>query len=260
MCGRYQRRSDKQRLAAAFQLGDVDGLAVGLTPDHNAAPGSMQPVIFWDEQFGVRTLSMMFWKFLPPYVTDPKRVGVDTILARGDRLLKSSMWRESFQRRRCLIPVDSFIEWERPDEKTKLPWMFAMKDDGLFALAGIWRLWYAPDLKSQIESFAIITTEPDELMVEKTGHDRMPAIIKRQDYQRWLEPGDTNRPPIDLIRPFDSDLMKAWRVDKRLNNVKNNEPSLCEPVKAEMPSPNPKQTEKPKRRPRSNEDDQLSMF
>jgi len=42
-----------------------------------------------------------------------------------------------------------------------------MKDDELLALAGIWRLWYAPDGRSQIESFAIITTEPNELMVEK---------------------------------------------------------------------------------------------
>ena len=90
----------------------------------------------------MRTLSMMFWKFLPPYVTDPKKMSFDTILARGDRLLKSNMWRESFLKRRCLIPVDSFIEWERPDPQTKLPWMFAMKDDELFALAAVWRHWY----------------------------------------------------------------------------------------------------------------------
>jgi len=28
MCGRYQRRSDKQRIAEAFALGNVDGLAL----------------------------------------------------------------------------------------------------------------------------------------------------------------------------------------------------------------------------------------
>ena len=120
-------------------------------------------------------------------------------------------------------------------------------------------LWYSPDGKSQIESFAIITTEPNELMVERTGHDRMPAIIKRQDYQRWLEPGDPNR-PIDLIRPFDSDKMKAWRVDRRLNNVRNNEPSLCEPVSEEKPEKKSKPAEKPERKPKSAEYDQLSMF
>jgi putative SOS response-associated peptidase YedK len=59
--------------------------------------------------------------------------------------------------------------------------------------------------------FAIITTEPNELLAEKTGHDRMPVIIKRSDYQRWLEPGSEQQPPIDLIRPFDSDQMNAFR-------------------------------------------------
>lgn len=88
----------------------------------------------------------------------------------------------------------------------------------------------------------------------------MPAIIKRQDYQRWLEPSDPNRPPIDLIRPFDSDKMKAWRVDRRLNNVRNNEPSLCEPAKEEKPEKKPKPAEKPKHKTKSNEGDQLGIF
>ena len=59
----------------------------------------------------------------------------------------------------------------------------------------------------------MITAEPNELSVEKTGHGRMPVIVKRSDCQRWLEPGNAEQPPVDLIRPFDSDKMKAWRVD-----------------------------------------------
>jgi putative SOS response-associated peptidase YedK len=73
--------------------------------------------------------------------------------------------------------------------------------------------------------------EPNELVAEKTAHDRMPLIVARRDWQRWLEPGSSQQPPVDLLRPFDADLMKAWRVDQRINNVKNNEPSLSEPVK-----------------------------
>jgi putative SOS response-associated peptidase YedK len=73
------------------------------------------------------------------------------------------------------------------------------------------------------------------LLVEKTGHDRMPVIIKRADYQRWLEPGTDERPPVDLLRPFDSEKMKAWRVNARINNVRNNEPSLSEPLREDEP-------------------------
>ena len=64
MCGRYQRRSDKQRIAEAFALGSVDGLALetdlGLKPDYNVAPQTMQPVIVGTIAVGLRTLRMMF--------------------------------------------------------------------------------------------------------------------------------------------------------------------------------------------------------
>jgi putative SOS response-associated peptidase YedK len=74
MCGRYQRRSDKQRIAEAFALGNLDGLALelDLSPNYNVAPQTMQPVIIWDEAVGMRTLQMMFWRFLPPFCADPK--------------------------------------------------------------------------------------------------------------------------------------------------------------------------------------------
>jgi putative SOS response-associated peptidase YedK len=110
VCGRYQRRSDKQKISEAFQLGNVDGLSLELAPDYNASPGTMQPVIVRDEAFGTRTLHMMFWKFLPPFVIDPKKLKLDTINARGESLLSSSVWRDSFLNRRCLVPVDSYIE------------------------------------------------------------------------------------------------------------------------------------------------------
>ena len=113
MCGRYQRRSDKQRIADAFALGNVDGLAIELAPDYNVAPQTMQPVIVWDQEFGTRTLHMMFWRFLPRYVTDPKQFKLSTINAKSETLLSNNVWRDSFLRRRCLVPVDTFIEWRK---------------------------------------------------------------------------------------------------------------------------------------------------
>jgi putative SOS response-associated peptidase YedK len=229
VCGRYQRRSDKQRIAEAFAVGNVDGLALELTPDYNVAPQTMQPVIVWDVDGGMRTLHMMFWRFLPRFVTDPKKLRLDTINAKGETLLGSRIWHDSFLRRRCLIPADSFVEWKQ-EGKRKIPWLFGMRDDQMFALGGVWRHWRSPDRKGDMDTFAIITTEPNELIVENTGHDRMPLIVERSNWQRWLEPGDPERPPVDLVRPFDSDRMKCWRVDERINNVRNNDATLVEPI------------------------------
>jgi hypothetical protein len=88
----------------------------------------------------------------------------------------------------------------------------------------------------------------------------MPVIIKPADYQRWLQPGPIEHPPLDLILPFDSDAMKAWRLDLRINNVKINEPSLGEPVKEDPHSQKPKRVEKPKRKSKTDESGQIGMF
>jgi putative SOS response-associated peptidase YedK len=258
MCGRYQRRSDKQRIAEAFHLGNLDELFLELAPTYNAAPQSMQPVIVWDQRTGSRAVQMMFWRFLPPFITAPKKFSLDTINARAEGILTSKMWRSAFLSSRCLIPVDSFVEWRRVDKKTKLPWVFTMKDDEPFALGGVWCHWRAPDGTAEMDTFAVVTTAANELLVEKTGHDRMPIIIKRSDYHRWLEPGNEEHPPVDLLLPFDSDKMKAVRVDTRINNVRNDEPSLCDPVDdAGIPL---KDEPKKDKRKKENGSEQFGMF
>jgi putative SOS response-associated peptidase YedK len=193
------------------------------------APQTLQPVIVWNKDFGTRTLHMMFWRYLPRFVADLKQFKLSTINAKAETLLSNKMWQDSFLHRRCLVPVDTFVEW-RKDGKRRLPSVFAMKDESPFALGGVWRRWRSPDRKDDMDTFAIITVEPNELVAETTGHDRMPLIVAKRDWQRWLESGDPQRPPTDLLRPFDSDKMKAWRADERINNVKNNDPELGEPI------------------------------
>ena len=54
--------------------------------------------------------------------------------------------------------------------------------------------------------------------------------------------------------------MKAWRVDRRVNNVKNNGPSLCEAIKEDDPPEKPAGAEKTGRKPKTDESGQLGMF
>jgi putative SOS response-associated peptidase YedK len=153
----------------------------------------MQPVIIWDEQFGTRSLHMMFWRFLPPYVTDPKKFRLDTINARGETLMDSNVWRYAFLHSRCLVPVDSF-EWERVDPKTKLPWVFAMNDDEPFALGGVWRRWWSPDRKTEMETFSIITTEPNELLARRRSMTGCPSSSRDRTISvGWNRAAKNNR-------------------------------------------------------------------
>ena len=225
MCGRYVRTSDKQRIADAFHLGHLDELVLEAAPSYNIAPTTNQPVIVADRERGERTLRIMRWGLIPSWVDNLKEFTFNTINAKAEVINIRPMWRIPFERRRCLVPADAYYECLKIDAKTKQPYAFGMNDDAMFAMAGIWERWREPGGGLVIDSFSIITTEANELAANV--HKRMPVILKPGDYDRWLRRDDTHRPPVNLLRPFDSDQMRAWKVDPRVGNVRNDEPGLC---------------------------------
>lgn len=229
MCGRYYRRSDKQRIAEAFRVGVPPSFEI--LPDYNVAPTTFQPVVVESRDTGEREIRAMYWGLIPSWAEEPKKLGVSTINAKAESLMEKPIWREPFDRRRCLVPADGFYEWQKFSEKTKQPWAIALKDDEPLAFAGLWDRWQSRDHKTVLESFAIVTTEANELT--SPMHERMPVILMPRDYERWLRHENAGRPPADLLRPCESSRMHAWRVDSAVGNVKNNSAELLKAVAAQ---------------------------
>lgn len=69
-----------------------------------------------------------------------------------------------------------------------------MRDDQPFAFAGLWDVWKDPADGTWLQTFAVITTDPNALTAEV--HDRMPVIVHPGDYDRWLERGTWNSRPL----------------------------------------------------------------
>jgi putative SOS response-associated peptidase YedK len=225
MCGRYYRRSDKQRIADAFKLGKLPYDFV-LPPDFNVAPSTFQPVIRANRETGERELEMMRWGLLPYFAKSPAEFkGFSTINAKAEDVATNPTWRTPFRKRRCIVPTDGFYEWKKITPKTKQPYAFALGNGQPLGFAGLWDAWKGPD-GGWLVSYSIITTDANELVAPV--HDRMPVILKPADYDRWLSRDETERPPVDLLLPYDADKMTAYTVIPRVGNVKNNEPALCE--------------------------------
>jgi len=251
MCGRYLRRSDKQRIAETFQV--AKGLADLVLPpwDYNVAPTSFQPVIRADHETGEREITLMRWGLIPYFAKDLKKFSYSTINARAESLTTSAIFRGSLERRRCLVPADGFYEWKKaqapppaqisllPDgdiepEKAgviKQPYAFTMANQEAFAFAGLWDRWKG-SAGQVLESFTIITTTPNALT--STVHDRMPVILPRADYDFWLSrsPGEP-RPdaPIKpellaVLRPYPAGQMAVCEAHIGVGNVRNNHPGL----------------------------------
>jgi putative SOS response-associated peptidase YedK len=224
MCGRFARKSTQEVLADWFgvELEDMPWFA----PSFNVAPQSVQPVLRLSRDTGNREFALMRWGLVPAWAKDAK-IGYSTINARSEEVASKPAFREALKKRHCLIPADSFYEWMRLDAKSKRPFAIALKSGELFALAGLWESWRPKD-GAPLETFTILTTAENELM--RPIHDRMPVILEPKDYARWLDAGDPARPPVDLLRPYSSELMNAWPVSDRVGNVRNNDAALLEPL------------------------------
>ena len=222
MCGRYVRRSDKQRIAEHFH---VYGPSVpDFGPSWNVAPQTFQPVVRLNRDTREREIVMMRWGLIPYWAKDPQ-IGMSTINAKAETVATAPSFREAFKRRRCLVPADAFLEWQKIDAKTKKPFAIALKSGEPYGFAGLWERWHDKAAGAELLTFSVITTDPNAVV--EPLHNRMPVILPERDYSRWLDV-DSSQLPMDLLRPYEADQMTAWEVDKRIGNVRNDSPELLE--------------------------------
>jgi putative SOS response-associated peptidase YedK len=220
MCGRFARKSTQEVLADWFgvELEDMPWFA----PTYNAAPQSVQPVVRLNRDSGRREFALLRWGLVPFWARDAK-LGYSTFNARAEEIASKPAFREALKKRRCLVPADAFYEWQRLDPKSKRPYAIGLRSGKPCAFAGLWEHWQ-PKEGQPLETFTILTTDPNALM--ETIHTRMPVILEPKDYSRWLVPSDPARPPVDLLRPYPAEEMRAWPVSDRVGNVRNNDAGL----------------------------------
>ena len=105
------------------------------------------------------------------------------------------------------------------DEKTKQPFAIGLKDDSMFAFAGLWEMWKDRDTGQKLRTYTVLTTDPNEIM--EPIHNRMPVILAREDYERWIAPTDPAHLPVDLLKPYPAEEMKAWKIGRAVGNTQN---------------------------------------
>ena len=229
MCGRYALFSDPGEVADAFGLTDVD-----FEPTYNAAPSQELPVIL-DES--PDHLASARWGLVPEW-SDGPRADPDPINARAESLTEKRHFRDAYEQRRCLVPVDGFYEWVE-DGGGKTPHFVSRTDDSPFLLAGLWETWTpeqtqtglgefggggGPSREAEpVRSFTVVTTEPNDFLADY--HHRMAVCLDRAAGERWLTEAD----PRDLLEPREFGF-EAWPVSPAVNDPSNDRPGLVEPV------------------------------
>jgi putative SOS response-associated peptidase YedK len=225
VCGRFRLGKGREALKEYFGAeGDVDW-----SPRYNIAPTDAIATIRQNAVRPLRELSLMRWGLIPYWAKDASG-GYRMINARAESAATRPAFRDPLKYRRCLIPADGFYEWKK---LSKQPYCFTLRDEGIFAFAGIWDRWKNRE-GNIIETCSILTTAANELAA--AIHDRMPAILPPDNYDLWLDPGFKDVPEVGaMLKPYDAALMRSYPISTRVNSVDNDDAQCSERLE-EAPS------------------------
>lgn len=225
MCGRFALISSTEAVADQFEI-KSENIAIlpPAVPRYNVAP--TQPVLgIRLNDDGKRELTFFQWGLIPSWSKDTK-IGSKLINARSETVAEKPSFRAAYKRRRCVIPVDGFYEWQKTDNG-KQPMFIHGADKKLLPFAGLWEMWRSPEGDS-IQTCTILTTKPNEMMAQI--HNRMPLILEAEDVQMWLDPGDDPSDAMHLFRPYPAHKMAAYPVSTTVNNPRNESAACIEPI------------------------------
>ena len=222
MCGRFTLFEADKILSKEFGVSSVPPLS----PRYNIAPSQPVTAVRATPTASGREIAFLRWGLIPSWSKDPT-IGNRLINARAETASDKPSFRKAFRQHRCLIPTNGFYEWQR-QERGKQPYFVRMRNERLFAFAGLWDRWESPG-KDVIETCTILTTAANAVLAPI--HDRMPVIVPSGEYDRWL---DTTLTDPDLLAPllvpFSPEEMLAFPVSPRVNTPASDDVGCIAPL------------------------------
>lgn len=161
----------------------VSKLGRPLVTEGEVRPTDIVPVIA-PNRSGARAVFPMVWGFSLPRSSSP------LVNARVETAGTKPTFRESWERRRCIIPASYYFEWEHVlnaatgKTRTGDKYRIQPKGSAVTWLAGLYRIEERSGI--QVPVFAVLTREPSEEI--RFIHDRMPVILPEEDIERWISP------------------------------------------------------------------------
>ncbi len=232
MCGRFALASPvKITVAATDALLALDAgfdLAASLEnreARYNLAPGMEAPVLATNTEARLE-LKDLQWGLVPHWAKD-KTLARYGINARMETVADKPMFRTAFARRRCLVPMSGYYEWQA-GPNGKQPFFIHAADDSLLLCAGLWEGWKPanePDAPWQ-RTFAVLTGEAG--LVAGNVHDRQPVILPPERLGDWLQgsPAEARR----VLHTLPETELAFHPVNRRVGSVKNQDADLLERI------------------------------
>jgi len=227
MCGRYTLAgTDPSQLRARWPLGE----RLEVRQRFNVAPGDDVLAVLRHSEDAPQGPgpegALLRWGLVPFWASDPKELGARTINARAETVAERPTFRESFERRRCLILADGFYEWSGG-----VPHWITREDGEPFAFAGLWASWRPKGAGRDVEplrSCSIMTTAAAGPV--QSLHDRMPVILAGAEQESlWIDPVTPADELHALCRPESGPALKYRPVSRAVNDARFDGPQCLDP-------------------------------
>ncbi|HZG74935.1 MAG TPA: SOS response-associated peptidase [Paenibacillus sp.] len=232
MCGRFTLTADWGLVREWFFIEMAEQME-RIAPRYNVGPG--QDVLAVIAHEGKRRAGMLRWGLKPSWTGQSGKAPAPLMNARAESLASRPTFKTLLARKRCIVPADGFYEWKKAADGKKQPLRVVLTDRPLFSFAALYDTYVTED-GTRHHSCVIVTTEPNRTMADI--HDRMPAILRREDEALWLDRG-VSAPErlLPLLRPYDDDAMRAYPVSAAVGNVRWDAPACIEEVAPPEPPP-----------------------
>ena len=239
MCVFLTLRADKAKLEKRFDASYVEEEFFGPTYVQSAFDFPRWPVISSDEPDKIRLMS---WGLIPSWIKDGEsavKLRLNTVNARAETIHEKPSFRKAARSQHCLILADGFYEFQEVSGK-KYPHFIRLKEDRVFAMAGLFEYWTHPTEKRQIPTFSLITTAANPLMERiHNRKKRMPVILPSSIEKAWL---DVMLDTQAMLTSYPEEEMEAWPVSRMITSrgINRNRPEVLQPF--DYPELNPSHT------------------
>jgi putative SOS response-associated peptidase YedK len=225
MCGRYSLATPTPAdVRARFPVGE----SIEIRPRYNVAPADDVLAVTVDREGSPRG-ELLRWGLVPSWA-ERQDIGLKMINARAETVAERPAFRRAYERYRCLILADGFYEWRPTPGARKQPFHISYADEPIFAFAGLWSIWHAPD-GGTLRSCTILTVAANAAVAPL--HDRMPVILAPGSESAWLDPATTKSQLTELLAPLAAERTALRPVSDAVNYARYDGPEcLADPARA----------------------------
>ena len=225
MCGRFTYKPTWEEIVALYRL------TLGLPAQHNFRPRfNVCPTTTIDAivaEDGKQELMRARWGLIPSWWSKSiKELKLATFNARAETVATKPFFRGAFKRKRSLIPISGYYEWQGTPSG-KQPWYFTARNGSpALTVAGLWDEWTDKETGKPLKFCTKIITEPNEFVAEV--RDRMPVLLIEKQFDPWLS-GEVG---VEYLKPAANDFLQKWPVSRRVNSSRavDDDPTLIESV------------------------------